>query len=60
MTWARIFNGLVAHSMLETVVKPMLLDFSKMLGKQNGAGWQGVTSCAVPGVGSAAIWLCHS
>lgn len=44
MTWARIFNGLVAHSALETVGKPMLFDFSKMLGKQNGAEWQGVTS----------------
>lgn len=44
MTWARIFNGFVAHSVLETVGKPMLFDFSKMLGKQNGAGWYSMTS----------------
>lgn len=44
MTWARIFNGLVACSVLETVGKPMLFNFSKRLEKQNGAGWWGMTS----------------
>lgn len=39
MTWARIVNGLVAGSVLEAVGKPMIFDFSKRLGKQNGVEW---------------------